>query len=292
MNILITGAGGQLGYDLMRVMGPLHRIIGVARASLDVTQEQAVLDLLLAQRPDVVIHAAAFTNVDGAEREKEAAFQVNAMGALHVAKACERIGAKLVYVSTDYVFDGTKLSPYDEQDIPNPLSVYGHSKLLGEKFVSMTCAKHFIVRTSWLYGTKGTNFVTKVLEKARRDQAISIVDDQFGSPTYCLDLALFMRDLIATDRYGLYHASNEGICSRYEFAEHILTTAGLLSQVTLKPVPTDAFLTSPAARPMYSAFAQKAMCEKGFTPMRDWRSALDFFLQVDYFETAILTKIQ
>ena len=121
------------------------------------------------------------------------------------------------------MFDGTKGTPYDERDIPNPLNVYGHSKLLGEKFVAMTCSKHFIVRTSWLYGTKGTNFVTKVLEKARSENpTLSIVDDQFGSPTYCLDLAIFVRELIETDRYGIYHASNQGVCSRYEFAVHIL----------------------------------------------------------------------
>lgn len=289
MKIVITGAGGQLGYDLKRVLNPMHEVVAWDKAQLDVSQEHEVREMLLYERPDVVVHAAAYTNVDKAEWEKESAYQVNAMGALHIAKACETFGAKLVYVSTDYVFDGTKDIPYDEKDAPNPLNVYGHSKHLGERFVAMTCAKHFIVRTSWLYGMKGTNFVTKVLEKARVNPTLSIVDDQFGSPTYCLDLAIFIRELIETDRYGLYHASNEGVCSRYEFARYILQAAGM-AHVFVNSVPTDLFPPAPAARPMYTAFAHKAMRDNGFTPMRDWQSALDFFLQLDYYDTTVMTK--
>lgn len=289
MKIVITGAGGQLGYDLKRVLSPMHEVVAWEKAKLDVSQEQEVIEMLLKERPDVVVHSAAYTNVDKAETEKESAYQVNALGALHIAKACEILGAKLVYVSTDYVFDGTKQIPYDENDAPNPLNVYGHSKHLGEKFVAMTCLKHFIVRTSWLYGIKGTNFVTKVLEKARVNPTLSIVDDQFGSPTYCLDLAIFVRELIGTDRYGLYHASNQGVCSRYEFALHILRAAGM-SHVSLKAVPTHLFPPAPASRPMYTAFAHKAMLDNGFTPMRDWQAALDFFLQVDYYDTAVMAK--
>lgn len=289
MKIIITGAGGQLGYDLKRVLSPMHEVISWGKAELDVRQEQEVMEKLLNERPDVVVHAAAYTNVDRAEFEKESAYQVNALGALHLAQACAIVGAKLVYVSTDYVFDGTKRSPYKETDVPNPLNSYGQSKLLGEKFVAMTCMNHFIVRTSWLYGQKGTNFVTKVLEKARENPTLSIVDDQFGSPTYCLDLAIFIRELITTDRYGLYHASNQGVCSRYEFALHILQAAGM-AHISLQPVPTHAFPPAPAARPMYTAFAHKAMQSNGFEPMRDWRSALDFFLQVDYYDTAVRAK--
>ncbi|KRF00389.1 NAD(P)-dependent oxidoreductase [Paenibacillus sp. Soil766] len=289
MKIVITGAGGQLGYDLKRVLSPVHEVISWEKQKLDIRDEQTVMEKLLHERPDVVVHAAAYTNVDKAELEKESAYQVNALGALHISTACEILGAKLVYVSTDYVFDGTKSTPYDENDVPNPLNIYGHSKLLGEKFVAMTCLKHFIVRTSWLYGQKGINFVTKVLEKAREDSPLSIVDDQFGSPTYCLDLAIFIRELIETDRYGLYHASNQGVCSRYEFAKHIFQAAGM-PHISLLAVPTHAFPAAPAARPMYTAFAHKAMRSNGFEPMRDWRSALDFFLQVDYYNTAARAK--
>lgn len=280
MKILITGAGGQLGYDLIRVLGPVHEVTAWRRDQLDVSDEKKVMDILHRERPDVVIHAAAYTNVDMAEVETELAYQVNAMGPLHIAKACEQIGAKLVYVSTDYVFDGTKGFPYDEADTTNPNNVYGRSKLLGEKFVRMTCTKHFIVRTSWLYGTKGTNFVTKILEKAQAGGPLSIVDDQFGSPTYCLDLAVFIGELIETDRYSIYHASNQGSCSRYEFAFEILKYSQM-DHVPLVPVPTDLF-PLPAPRPMYSAFGHKAIVGNGFTPMRDWRSALHYFLQVDY----------
>jgi dTDP-4-dehydrorhamnose reductase len=288
MKILITGAGGQLGYDLNRVFRPVHDVTAWRRDQLDVSDEKRVMDILLQEHPDVVIHAAAYTNVDKAEVETELAYQVNALGPLHIAKACEQIGAKLVYVSTDYVFDGTKGTPYDERDVTNPNNVYGHSKLLGEKFVRMTCSKHFVVRTSWLYGTKGANFVTKVLEKARSGGPLSIVDDQFGSPTYCLDLAIFLRELIETDRYGIYHASNQGVCSRYEFAIHILKVAQM-EHVPLIPVHSDLF-PLPAVRPMYSAFDHKAISDNGLSPMRDWKSALNFFLQVDHYYPAVIDK--
>ncbi|MEW9700300.1 dTDP-4-dehydrorhamnose reductase [Paenibacillus sp. SI8] len=280
MKISITGAGGQLGYDLTRVLAPLHEVTAWTREQLDVSDDKQVAALLAAEKPDVVIHAAAYTNVDKAESETELAYQINAIGSLHMAKACEQIGAKLVYVSTDYVFDGAKGSPYDEIDTTNPNNVYGRSKLLGEKFVSMTCTRHFIVRTSWLYGTKGNNFVTKVLEKAQAGGPLSMVDDQFGSPTYCLDLAVFIQELIETDRFGIYHASNQGSCSRYEFAAEILKYAHL-DHVPLVPVQSDLF-PLPAPRPMNSAFAHKAILGNGFTPMRDWKEALHYFLHVDY----------
>ncbi|OCT13999.1 dTDP-4-dehydrorhamnose reductase [Paenibacillus pectinilyticus] len=289
MKIAITGAGGQLGYDLKRVLIPMHEVIAWNKEQLDITNEQEVAQMLLAARPEVVIHSAAYTNVDKAEMESERAYEVNAMGALHIAKACEEIGAKLVYVSTDYVFDGTKGAPYTEADTPNPSNVYGHSKLLGEKFVSLSCSKHFIVRTSWLYGKHGTNFVTKVIEKALAGGPLTIVDDQWGSPTYCLDLAIFLRELIDTELYGLYHASNEGECSRYEFAQQILLAAGL-SQVSLLPVLTSDCPPAPAVRPMYSAFAHQAIANNGLTPLRDWQSALHFFLQLDYYDPALLKK--
>ncbi|MCY9668273.1 dTDP-4-dehydrorhamnose reductase [Paenibacillus alginolyticus] len=280
MKVLITGAGGQLGYDLSRVLAPIHEVTVWTREQLDVSDEGQVADILANERPDAVIHAAAYTNVDRAESETELAYQVNAIGSLHIAKVCEQIGAKLIYISTDYVFDGTKGTPYDEVDTTNPGNVYGRSKLLGVKFVSRTCTMHFIVRTSWLYGTKGTNFVTKILEKAQAGGHLSIVDDQFGSPTYGLDLAIFIRELMETDRYGIYHASNQGSCSRYEFASEILKYAQL-DHVPLVPVQSDLF-PSPAPRPMYSVFGHKAIVGNGFTPMRDWKSALHYFLQVDY----------
>jgi dTDP-4-dehydrorhamnose reductase len=280
MKVLITGAGGQLGYDLVRVLTPIHEVTTWTREQLDVCDEKQVIAILAGERPDAVIHAAAYTNVDKAETETELAYQVNAIGSLHMAKACEQIGAKLIYISTDYVFDGTKESPYDEVDTTNPSNVYGRSKLLGEKFVSMTCTRHFIVRTSWLYGIKGTNFVTKILQKAQTGGPLSIVDDQYGSPTYGLDLAIFILELIETNRYGIYHASNQGSCSRYEFASEILKYAQM-EQVPLVPVHSDLF-PSPAPRPMYSVFGHKAIVGNGFTPMRDWKSALHYFLQVDY----------
>lgn len=284
MKVLITGAGGQLGYDLTRVLKPSYEVAAMSREQLDVSDEERVRDTLLSERPDIVIHAAAYTNVDKAEIETERAHQVNAIGTLYVAKACAQIDAKLVYISTDYVFDGTKGTPYDEDDTTNPANVYGYSKLLGEKLIRMTYSRHFVVRTSWLYGVKGNNFVTKILEKAQTGGPLHIVDDQFGSPTYCLDLALFIRELIATDKFGTYHASNEGVCSRFEFASEILKCARM-DRVPIHPVRSEIF-PLPAVRPMYSAFSHKAMIGNGFAPMRDWKSALHFFLDVDYHYTS------
>ncbi|TXK84638.1 dTDP-4-dehydrorhamnose reductase [Paenibacillus sp. N3.4] len=281
MKILITGAGGQLGYDLARVFATTNYEVSTwTKEQMDVGNEQQVIDILLRERPDTVIHAAAYTNVDKAETETVLAYQVNAFGSLHIAKVCKKIGAKLVYVSTDYVFDGTKGSPYAEEDTTNPSNAYGRSKLLGEKFVQTTCSKHFIVRTSWLYGSKGNNFVTKILEKAQAGEPLTIVDDQFGSPTYTLDLAIFIRELIETDRYGIYHASNQGMCSRHAFACEILRIAQL-AHIKLCPVHSDVF-PLPAIRPMYSVLEHKAMVKNGFSPLRDWKSALHYFFQVVY----------
>ncbi|MGG1554669.1 dTDP-4-dehydrorhamnose reductase [Paenibacillus ferrarius] len=290
MKIVITGADGQLGYDLKRVLGSVHKVIALNRKQLDVTDEDAVKRTLMQLQPDAVVHAAAYTNVDRAEAETEAAYQVNALGALHVASACHLLNAKLVHVSTDYVFDGTKQDAYTEQDMPNPINIYGQSKLLGEKFVQLTCSQAFIVRTSWLYGAKGTNFVTKVLEKARTTGELTIVDDQFGSPTYCLDLALMIRELLETEHYGLYHASNSGVCSRFEFARRILQEAGLLQSVLLHPVPTEQLPAVPAKRPMYSAFRHRAIERHGLSPMRDWEAALAFFIRYDYDDSALRKK--
>ncbi|CAM4274681.1 dTDP-4-dehydrorhamnose reductase [Paenibacillus alkaliterrae] len=280
MKVLITGAGGQLGYDLMRVLSPLHDVTPLTRQQLDVTDEKQVEELLTDLQPDVVIHAAAYTNVDRAESEVELAYQVNAYGSWYVAKVSEQIGAKLVYVSTDYVFDGTKGTPYAEDDKTNPCNVYGNSKLLGEKFVVKSCPRSFIVRTSWLYGTKGANFVTKVIDKAKSQGQLTMVNDQFGSPTYCLDLASFIGELITTEKFGIYHASNQGSCSRYEFALEIMKCLQM-DHVQVFPV-SDVYFPLPATRPQYSAFEHKSIRIHGITPLRDWKSALKSFLYDDY----------
>ncbi|NOU96536.1 dTDP-4-dehydrorhamnose reductase [Paenibacillus sp. LMG 31456] len=276
MNILITGAGGQLGRDLIRVLGRKHKLTAKTRNELDVTSEHSVREAVLECRPDAIVHAAAYTQVDLAESRMEQAYMVNSFGSRNIALIASEIGAKLVYVSTDYVFDGTKGSPYNELDRTNPISVYGHSKLHGEKFVQLICDKYFIVRTSWLYGKYGSNFVTKVLAKAEQNSELSMVADQFGSPTYTYDLARFIGQALESERYGIYHASNRGVCSRYEFAEEILRIAGH-SAIKLNPVTGDSF-PLPAARPARSDFDDKAIRYNGFSRLRTWQDALQSFI--------------
>jgi dTDP-4-dehydrorhamnose reductase len=278
MRVLVTGAGGKLGYDLIRVLSRHYEVVSVARDELDVTNAGAVNHTLRAVLPEIVIHAAAYTSVDLAEAEVDQAYQVNAIGTWNIATEAQAIGAKLVYISTDYVFDGLKDGLYDEQDKPNPLNVYGNSKLLGERFAAMLCSRLFIVRTSWLYSTKGSNFVTKVMDMSKNLAQISMVTDQIGSPTYGLDLAHFICELIGSEKYGIYHASNQGCCSRYDFAQEILKYMERKS--SLIPVRTES-LKQAAPRPANSAFAHQAILMNGLTPLRDWRQALRHFLLHD-----------
>jgi dTDP-4-dehydrorhamnose reductase len=279
VKIVITGAGGQLGHDLIRALSPAHELLPLSREQLDVTDELAVMQQITACCPDVIIHAAAFTQVDLAETMLDKAYAINSTGTRNVALAAHHCAAKLVYISTDYVFDGTKTGSYTEMDRTNPLSVYGNSKLHGEKFVEMISQRYFIVRTSWLYGKHGSNFVTKVLSMADRQSRLTMVYDQTGSPTYTLDLARFVGELVETEKYGLYHVSNQGCCSRYEFAEAILQTANR-TDISLEAVSASTF-SLPALRPDNSAFDDLAIRQNGFSRMREWKLALQDCIQND-----------
>ncbi|MCZ8519171.1 MULTISPECIES: dTDP-4-dehydrorhamnose reductase [Paenibacillus] len=279
MKVLITGAGGQLGWDLIRVLGEDHTCAAYTRKELDVTDEKAVYGIVRAEAPDAVVHAAAYTKVDQAETDTADAYRINAIGSCYVAMAAEAAGAEMVYVSTDYVFDGTKGEPYAEEDQTNPLSVYGRSKLLGEQLVRAVCPRSYIARTSWLYGREGNNFVTKVLSLAEKSQELTVVGDQFGSPTYTYDLAACIGEMLGSGRYGVYHTANRGFCSRSAFAEAILELAGCTG-TQVRPVPSSSF-TLPAPRPQHSAFRDLGLRRSGFSPMRDWKSALASFLQED-----------
>jgi dTDP-4-dehydrorhamnose reductase len=276
MKILVTGAGGQLGYDLIRVLSRHYEVVAASREELDVTDAGAVTNTLRHVLPEIVIHAAAYTSVDLAEDEVDQAYQVNAIGTWNVATDAHAIGAKLVYISTDYVFDGMKDGLYDELDKPNPLNVYGNSKLLGEKFAAMLCSRLFIVRTSWLYSAKGRNFVTKIMDMSKNLAQISMVTDQIGSPTYGLDLAHFICELIGSEKYGIYHASNQGCCSRYDFAQEILKYMES-KPASIIPIRAES-LKHAAPRPTNSALSHQAIRLNGLTPLRDWRQALRHYL--------------
>lgn len=279
MNILITGAGGQLGRDLLRVLGQKYECAPFTRKELDICDKRAVQRTINDLKPDVVINAAAYSKVDQAEEDTEEAYRINALGVSQLAIAAEEARATLVHVSTDYVFDGTKGEPYGEMDRTNPLNIYGKSKLLGEQFVQAVCPQHFIVRTSWLFGNYGYNFVAKILSLAENQQTIKVVDDQFGSPTYTLDLAECIGRFIKTERYGTYHVSNSGYCSRYDFAKEILLSAGY-DLLPTRMKSTDFML--PAPRPQHSAFSHHALERNGFPQMRNWKTALEDFLRTDW----------
>jgi dTDP-4-dehydrorhamnose reductase len=281
MRVLVTGAGGQLGRELCETGKgwtagdePLD-IVGLDRRQLDVTDPSACREAIAAYRPDAVIHAAAWTAVDRAEEEPDEAFRVNAAGTRNMAVAAREGGAKFCYVSTDYVFDGRSSVPYSEYDLPNPLNVYGKSKLAGERLTQSLADRWFIVRTSWVYGAYGANFVNTMLRLGAERETVRVVRDQIGSPTWTRDLAEFLLRLVTTEGYGIYHATNAGHCSWYEFAKAIFEEKGL--PATVVPCTTDEF-PRPAPRPAYSVLDHAAIRYHRLPAMRHWREALREFL--------------
>lgn len=276
MNVVVTGANGQLGQEIVKQLKrENHEVIGTDRTLLDITDEENVIVFFKMTQPDVIIHCAAYTNVDGAESDEDTAYKVNALGAKYVAKAAKIIGAKMLYVSTDYVFDGTAADPYEVEQPTNPLGAYGRTKCAGEELVRKHLDQHFIVRTSWVFGAGGSNFVKTILHHGEENGEVGVVYDQVGSPTYTVDLASFMLKLIKTDQFGTYHVTNSGSCSWYEFAVEIFKRAGL--NVTVHPLTSDQF-PRPAQRPNYSVLSKKKLTEQGFTPLRDWQEALTDYL--------------
>jgi dTDP-4-dehydrorhamnose reductase len=276
LRIMITGAGGQLGTELSGMLAREHDVLPLTRRELDVTDKGQVFETVRMFAPHAIVHAAAFTGVDCAETDVEGATRVNASGTRYIAEAAEAAGSKLVYISTDYVFDGRAGRPYEERDDPSPINVYGLTKLLGEAYARQLCSRHFILRTAWLYGQGGHNFVKTILLLARRQQDIRVVRDAIGSPTYTYDLSRLIAGLIGGEQYGLYHAVNEGCCSRYEFAQAIVEEAGEL-EASVSPIDSQAY-PQPAARPCNSALKTTAVLCAGELRMRPWRDALRAFL--------------
>jgi dTDP-4-dehydrorhamnose reductase len=225
-NTLITGAEGQLGSELVGILSRNYNIIPVDVKNFDITDLKASNNFISNAKPEIIIHCAAYTDVDGCEKEKAKAFKVNALGTRNLAIAARNIDAKFFYISTDYVFDGKKEDAYYEYDPPNPLTIYGKSKLLGENFVKEQLNKFFIVRIAWLYGKNGKNFIKKILELAKEKKEIRIVNDQFGSPSWTLNIGKQIEKLMTTDFYGTYHCSSQGSCSWFEFALEIFMDLG------------------------------------------------------------------
>lgn len=277
MKLLVTGVKGQLGYDVCKVLsarGIEHR--GVDIEDFDITNAQATHDYIAAYRPDGVIHCSAWTAVDRAEDELEKVRAVNAEGSRNIASVCKEIGAKLVYISTDYVFPGTGDRFYEPDDPTGPLGAYGVTKLEGEQAVQALLERYFIVRVSWVFGKNGNNFVRTMLRLAETKSELNVVCDQIGSPTYTADLAPLLCDMVVSEKYGVYHATNEGICSWAEFAEEIFRLAG--KDVKVNPVPTSEYPTR-AARPLNSRMSKAKLEEMGFSRLPDWHDALVRYLR-------------
>jgi len=278
MKILLTGAAGQLGRALQAAAARQGwEAVATDLSDLDITDAREVRDRLRRHRPEAVINAAAATRVDDLEADRDLAFRVNSLGPRNLAVACRRLDLKLVHLSSDYVFDGAKTEPYVEWDAPAPLSVYGWSKLLGERAVREQCPNHFIVRTAWLYGLPGPNFVQAILARARSlapGQELKVVHDQRGTPTSALALAPQLLALVATVAFGTYHATCQGVATWYDFAGLILKTAGLATP--LRPCTTAAF-PRPAPRPANSVLANRMLQLEGLDLMPDWQAAFAQF---------------
>jgi len=274
MKILVTGANGQLGREIAR-QGSEHKLVLTDSDTLDITNGTAVMAYFREVQPQAVIHCAAYTNVDGAEADRDGAFRVNVVGAQNIAAGCLETGARMVYVSTDYVFDGQQQEAYREFDQVNPQSVYGHTKQQGEEIVRQILGRHYIVRTAWLYGD-GNNFVRTMLKLAETNDTLRVVHDQVGTPTSTADLARVIFKLLASDAYGTYHATCQGQCSWYEFAREIFRSAD--KDIIVIPVTTSEF-PRPATRPKHSVLDNYMLRMTVGDPMQKWQDALGEYLK-------------
>ena len=284
MRILVTGSKGQLGSDVVeRCKKTGIDVLSMNRTDTDITDESAVKEYIRNSGADAVIHCAAYTAVDKAEDEKELCHTVNVNGTAYVAQSCKELNIKMIYISTDYVFDGKGSSPCTVSDQPKPINYYGQSKYLGEQEVLERVEKSFIVRTSWVFGKNGNNFVKTMLRLAcskdpitgRLRDHIDVVNDQIGSPTYTWDLARLLCDMIQTEQYGIYHATNEGFCSWYEFACEIFRIAEV--DIAVNPIPSSAF-SAKAVRPMNSRMDKSKLSANGFIGLQSWQAALQDFM--------------
>ena len=276
MRIAITGAAGQLGQDMMTELAAHHDCHGISRTAADVTDFATLSRCVAAHRPDLVIHSAAYTDVDGCERDPDRAYRVNAVGTWNVAAAANQCGAAVAVIGTDFVFDGEKREPYTEFDATNPLSHYGASKQAGEQAALRANPRTYVIRTQWLYGVHGRNFPYAILRAAARGE-VRVVADQVGAPTYSPDLARMIGRIIETPRYGIYHANNAGACSWYDFAVELYRLAGLDTAI-IRPIPSAQYPT-PTRRPAYSVLRRHALELMGLDDARPWQEAAREFIE-------------
>lgn len=277
MKVLVTGFAGQLGHDVAAELADRGiSCVAADKADFDLTNCESVKGFVRACNPDVIIHCAAYTAVDKAEEDSATCYNVNINGTRYICDAASENQAKIIYISTDYVFDGDKSEPYEVDDITSPQSVYGTTKLQGEHVVRNSTAKHFIVRTAWVFGANGNNFVKTMLRLGAERDTLNVVCDQYGSPTYTKDLARLLCDMALSDKYGTYHATNEGFCSWADFACEIMHKAGLNARIV--PIPSSDY-PAKAKRPMNSRLSKQKLIENGFSPLPDWQDALGRYLE-------------
>ena len=278
MKVLITGVKGQLGFDMVKECQSRGiETVGVDIEEMDITDAESVRRVISEAKVEAVVHCAAWTAVDAAEEKTQACRKVNADGTRNIAEVCRDLDLKMIYISTDYVFDGEGERPWEPDDERNPLNVYGQTKYEGELAVQENLKKYFIVRISWVFGLNGKNFIKTMLRLGRERGAVSVVNDQFGSPTYTKDLSVLLTDMLESGdgHYGIYHATNEGICSWYEFTKEIFAQAGIEASVT--PVPSEQFPT-PAKRPHNSRMSKEKLVQNGFSRLPTWQDALKRYL--------------
>lgn len=284
MKVFVTGVKGQLGFDVVNELNKRgHEAVGVDIDELDITKEQDVYTMLDEVKPDGVIHCAAWTAVDDAEDNYDKVMEVNAKGTEYIAKACKKLDVPMIYISTDYVFNGVGTNPWKPDDKREPLNVYGESKYRGELAVEELLDKYYIVRIAWVFGQNGHNFINTMLNLGKTHDKLTVVDDQIGTPTYTYDLARLLVDMIETDKYGTYHATNEGgFISWYDFTVEIMKQAGEYDEsykkVEVSPVGSDAY-PAKAKRPSNSRMDKSKLVENGFELLPDWKDAIHRYLK-------------
>ncbi len=283
LKILVTGVKGQLGFDCVRILKERGycRVLGIDKDELDITDEEEVNRFVLEYKPDVIMHNAAWTAVDKAEEMPDLVYKVNALGPKYIAAAAYKVGAKMFYISTDYVFDGEGTIPFEVDSPKDGLSIYGKTKSQGEDFVIGETNKYFIIRISWVFGINGNNYIKTMLKLSKIKDELNIVCDQIGSPTYTYDLANLMADMMETDKFGIYHATNEGFCSWYDFTKYIYKAKGI-TNVKVNPITTEEYLKinpNQAKRPLNSRMSKSSLTKAGFNLLPKWEDAVDRYLK-------------
>lgn len=280
--IIVTGVKGQLGFDVVKELQTrgYKNVLGIDIAELDITNKEAVDKFIGDYKPAAVFHNAAWTAVDKAEQFIDKVYEVNSNGPKYIAEACKKIGATMFYISTDYVFDGKGNKPFEVNDPKAGLSIYGKSKALGEDYVIQTLDNYFIIRISWVFGINGNNYIKTMLKLAETHDELNIIDDQIGSPTYTADLSRLMVDMLESDKYGIYHATNEGFCSWADFSEYIFKCAN--KNVKINRVTTEEYkklVPNQADRPLNSRMSKASLDKAGFKRLPSWQDATKRFIE-------------